>query len=203
MTDRRVIGTVGLPGSGKSEAAAVAEEADIPVVTMGDVIRQETEDRGLPPEDHGKVAQALREANGPEAIARQSIPMVEEYLEDNETVVVDGLRSGVEVDCFEEAFGDDFTLVSIEAPFEIRAARLAERGRDLTDGDRDALLEREQRELDFGMDEAMDRADIVLKNVDSLEAFRNRVRTVLSPGSELTGASATDVGEDDDGGKDR
>jgi dephospho-CoA kinase len=176
----RVIGTVGLPGSGKGEAAAVAERAGIPVVTMGDVVRRETRERGLQPEEHGGVARVLREEGGPDAIARRSLPMVEGHLEDNETVLVDGLRSGVEVDCFEEAFGDDFTLVSIEAPFEVRASRLAERGRDPTDEDRDALLEREQRELDFGMDEAMDRADIVINNTDSLESFRGRVRTVLN-----------------------
>jgi dephospho-CoA kinase len=175
----RVIGTVGLPGSGKGEAAAVAERAGIPVVTMGDVVRAETEERGLPPEEHGTVARALREENGPAAIAERSLPMVEAHLETNETVVVDGLRSGVEVDAFEERFGDDFTLVSVEAPFEVRAERLAERGRDLTDEDRDALLERERRELEFGMDEAMDRADVVINNTDSLEAFRRRVRRVL------------------------
>ena len=183
----RVVGTVGLPGSGKGEAAAVAERAGIPVVTMGDVVRKETEERGLPPEDHGKVARALREANGPEAIAEQSIPMVEARLEEHDTVVVDGLRSGVEVDAFEEAFDGDFTLVSIEAPFETRAARLSERGRDLTDESREALLEREQRELDFGMDEAMDRADHIIENTGSLKEYRERIRDVL--GIE-TGAEA-------------
>jgi dephospho-CoA kinase len=146
---------------------------------MGDVVRAETEARGLPPEEHGTVARALREEDGPAAIARRSLPMVKEHLNESETVVVDGLRSGVEVDAFEEAFGDDFTLVSVEAPFEVRAARLAERGRDLTDEDRDALLEREQRELEFGMDEAMSRADVVINNTDSLETFRTRVRRVL------------------------
>ncbi len=187
----RVIGTVGLPGSGKGEAAAVAERAGIPVVTMGDVVRAETEARGLPPEEHGSVARALREENGPAAIAERSLPMVREYLETNERCVVDGLRSGIEVDAFEEAFGDDFTLVSVEAPFEVRAERLAERGRDVTDEDRDALLEREQRELEFGMDEAMDRADVVINNTDSLEAFRRRVRRVLdvpAPETETEGS---------------
>ena len=197
MTEGRVIGTVGLPGSGKGEAATVAERAGIPVVTMGDVVRKETEERGLPPEDHGQVARALREANGPDAIAARSIPMVEAHLAEADRVVVDGLRSGVEVDRFEEAFGDGFTLVSIEAPFEVRAARLAERGRDLTDEDRDALLDREQRELDFGMDEAMDRADVVIENTDSLASFRERVQSVLdiSAPSETTadGREVTDT----------
>lgn len=194
MTEGRVIGTVGLPGSGKGEAAAVAERAGIPVVTMGDVVRKETEERGLPPEDHGQVARALREANGPDAIAARSIPMVEAHLAEADRVVVDGLRSGVEVDRFEEAFGDGFTLVSIEAPFEVRAARLAERGRDLTDEDRDALLDREQRELDFGMDEAMDRADVVIENTDSLASFRERVRSVLDiPAPSETTADGREV----------
>jgi dephospho-CoA kinase len=194
MTEGSVIGTVGLPGSGKGEAAAVAERADIPVVTMGDVVRKETEERGLPPEDHGQVARALREANGPDAIAARSIPMVEAHLAEADRVVVDGLRSGVEVDRFEEAFGDGFTLVSIEAPFEVRAARLAERGRDLTDEDRDALLDREQRELDFGMDEAMDRADVVIENTDSLASFRERVRSVLDiPDPSETPADGREV----------
>ncbi|WP_152042937.1 AAA family ATPase [Salinigranum salinum] len=191
--DRRVVGTVGLPGSGKGEAAAVAERADIPVVTMGDVVRKETEERGLPPEEHGTVARALRAEDGPEAIARRSIPMIERHLETSDTVVVDGLRSGVELDCFEEAFGDDFTLVSIEAPFETRATRLAERGRDLTDEDREALLAREQRELDFGMDEAMARADVVIENTTSLAAYRERIRTVLDVESESAEGDATET----------
>jgi len=52
-----VIGTVGLPGSGKGEAANVAESAGVPVVVMGDVIREECRDRGLDPaEHHGRMA---------------------------------------------------------------------------------------------------------------------------------------------------
>ena len=74
----RVIGTVGLAGSGKGEFATVAEELGVPAVTMGDVIRQACRDRGLDPaEHHGAVAQALREENGPTAIAEASLPHVE------------------------------------------------------------------------------------------------------------------------------
>jgi dephospho-CoA kinase len=52
-----VIGIVGLPGSGKSEAADVAAEMGVPVVTMGDVIRAACRERGLDPAtDHGTVA---------------------------------------------------------------------------------------------------------------------------------------------------
>ncbi|OLZ42256.1 hypothetical protein A6E15_15350 [Natrinema saccharevitans] len=176
-----VIGTVGLPGSGKGEAATVAREDGIPVVTMGDVVRQETADRGLDPaKDHGTVAQALREENGPAAIAERSLPMIEDRLETHETVLVDGIRSGTEVDVFEAAFGDAFTLVSIEAPFEVRAERIDERGRDADEADGgESLAARDERERGFGMDDAMDRADVVVENTDSLAAFHERIRSVI------------------------
>ncbi|TQQ82541.1 hypothetical protein EGH24_03545 [Halonotius terrestris] len=178
-----VLGTVGLPGSGKGEFAAVAREAGVPVVTMGDVIRQACRDRGLDPaEAHGEVAQALREENGPAAIAEESLPHIREHLADDgtDTVVVDGLRSMIEVEAFTDEFGDEFSIVSIEAPFELRAERLGERGRDGTDTDREQLKKREERELEFGMGDVMDTADYRIQNTDSLEAFRADARELLS-----------------------
>ena len=176
----RVIGTVGLAGSGKGEFANVAREADIPVVTMGDVIRAACRDRGLDPaEHHGRVATALREENGPAAIAEASLPHIEAALDGSETVVVDGIRSAVEVDTFERRFDEAFTLVSIEAPFETRAERVEERGRDTSDGDGDALRARDAREMGFGLGEAMERADVRIENTGTLGAFRARVEEVL------------------------
>ena len=180
----RVIGTVGLPGSGKSEAASVAEELGIPVVTMGDVIRQECRDRGLDPaEHHGEIAGALRKENGPDAIAQRSLPIIEAELEDAETVLVDGIRAGVEVERFEEAFGDAFTLISIEAPFEVRAERVQARDRDNTE-DGEGLRERDERERGFGMDAAIARADVSVENTATLEAFHEKIRAFLTDGVE-------------------
>ena len=178
-----VIGTVGLPGSGKGEAATVAEAAGIPVVVMGDVIRAECRRRGLDPaEHHGRIAQTLREEGGDDAIAVRTLPRIREAATESdrdETVLVDGLRSTVELDRFREAFGDDFTLVAIRAPFELRAERLGERGRDDSDSDLEALRERDEREIDLGLGATLERADVEIDNTDSLAAFRGRVREVL------------------------
>lgn len=181
-----VIGTVGLPGSGKSEAATVARAEGIPVVTMGDVIRAECRDRGLDPaEHHGRIAQALREENGPDAIAARSLPMIRAELEDTDTVLVDGIRSGVEVQRFEEAFGENFTLVEIHAPFELRKERVEERGRDKSESEGgESVAERDERERGFGMDEAIERADVRIENTDSLESFHETVRTLFREGPE-------------------
>jgi dephospho-CoA kinase len=184
----RIIGTVGLPGSGKGEAAEVAREEDIPVVTMGDIIREECRKRGLDPaEHHGRIAQALREEEGVTAIADRCVPAVRDAAADQEgeaVVLVDGLRSMVEVERFQEAFGEDFLLLSVEAPFDLRAERLGDRGREKTDTSREKLREREERELGFGMGEVMENADLVIENTDTLDAFRDQVRAVLEAGAD-------------------
>mgnify|MGYP002761363219 CR=1 FL=1 len=113
----RVIATVGLAGSGKGEFAAVAERADVPVVTMGDVIRAECRERGLDPaEHHGEVASALREERGPAAIAEASLPHVETALENADTVVVGDLVHDEGVDAVVETVNGakDATSASIE-----------------------------------------------------------------------------------------
>jgi dephospho-CoA kinase len=193
----KVIATVGLPGSGKGEAASVARDEGVPVVTMGDVVRDACRERGLDPsEHHGQVAKALREEEGRDAIAARTLPPVREHLADHDTVLVDGVRSDVEVDRFVSAFGDDFVLVSIEAPFELRAERLLERARDDSDLDREAIREREQRERGFGMAAAMDRADVRIENTGSLAAFREQVRRLLRDGPEAL--READVGGGDE-----
>jgi dephospho-CoA kinase len=180
----RIIGLVGLPGSGKSEAATVAEDAGVPVVTMGDVIRAVCRERDLELTEGtmGEVATDLREQGGDDAIADRSLPLIEDALGDADTVLVDGIRGQAEVDRFEAAFGDDFVLVSIDAPFETRLERIRERGRDPSADAREDLQTRDERERGYGMDRAMDDADLVVSNTDSLDAFHDRVRTLLTDG---------------------
>lgn len=197
----RVLGTVGLPGSGKGEAATVAREADIPVVTMGDVIRDACRDRGLDPaEHHGTVAKRLREEDGPTAIADRTVDRLRAV--DGDVVLVDGLRAPAELDTFRDAFGEAFTLVAVEAPFEVRADRAADRGRDDSDGDREAFREREEREKSFGLVEVMDRADVTVDNTGSLAAYHARIRELLSvdddhADGESRGADEASTGGDE------
>ena len=193
----RVIGIVGLPGSGKSEAAAVAREAGVPVVTMGDVIRRECRDRDLDPATyHGEVASALREEGGKGAIAERSLPIIEDALESADTVLVDGIRSDIEATRFEAAFGDAFTLVAIEAPFETRAERVDARGRDTPTSEGGESLEaRDERERGFGMGDAIADADVTIDNTDSLDTFYERVRALLGDGAgNATNATDADRG---------
>ena len=177
----RVVAIVGLPGSGKSEAATVAREAGLPVITMGDVIRSVATDRGLAVTESnlGHVATTLREEQGKAAVAEASLPMIEEAVETSDTVLVDGIRGIAEVEFFIDRFGEDLTLVAIDVPFATRLERIRDRGRDPTAEERADLKKRDKRELGYGMGEAIEQADITIENSGDLATFRDRIRELL------------------------
>lgn len=175
----RVIATVGMPGSGKSEAAEVAEEMGIPVVSMGDVIREEVKRRGLEPTDKnmGKVAVELREKEGMDAVAARCADVIRSVNSD--TVFVDGLRGWKEAERFMDEFGEDFYLIAIEVPFETRLERISDRGRSDDFTSEEELRERDQRELGYGLRKAMENADITVENTGTLDDFRAEMKNII------------------------
>ncbi len=102
--DKIVVGLAGMPGSGKSLVVETAREEGYAVVVMGDVVREETQKRGLDPtpKNIGKVMLELREKGGDSVIAEKCIPKIEQ--QESGKVIVDGLRSLSEVDAFQSAF---------------------------------------------------------------------------------------------------
>jgi len=186
----KVIAFVGMPGAGKSEAAAVAREMGLPVVVMGDVLRREVQNRGLPPTDEniGAVANQLRQEEGMDAIARRCIPEIGALKA--RIVVIDGIRGIAEVEAFRKAFGEDFVLVKIDAPFELRLDRLRRRMRSDDQGTAAWLQQRDGRELSWGMGQAIEAAALSVVNLDPIEKFRGEVRSILRKESIQTTVSA-------------
>lgn len=181
MVVMTVFATVGYPGSGKGEAARVATEEGIPVVTLGDVIRNECRSRGLPlTEDAlGIVATTLREHGGPAAIADRALPLVEATHRAYGTVLIDGIRGHAEVEYLQAALGNRLQLIAVDAPFDVRLERIVNRGRDPTATDAADLERRDRREEGYGMAEAFEAADVVVDNSDSLASYRQALRTHL------------------------
>ncbi len=73
----KIIGFVGLPGSGKGESSRLARQQGLTVLVMGDVIRQEAARQGLEATDVnlGRVGSALRAAEGTASpAARRPLP---------------------------------------------------------------------------------------------------------------------------------
>ena len=175
----KVIAVVGMPGSGKGEFSAIARDMGIPVVVMGDIIREEVKTRGLAPTDEsmGIVARALREMHGMAAIAHICIPVINRQQAG--VVLVDGVRGDAEVTMLSETF-PDFSLVSIETPLKTRFARLSERGRSDDLIHISELVARDERECSFGLGKAMELASVRIENTGTRMEFQDKVREYLT-----------------------
>lgn len=172
----KIIAFVGMPASGKGEAAEVASDMGYPVVNMGNVVREEVERLGLEPTDEnlGGTGTRLRQEEGLSAIARRCVPKLRAF--DADTAVVDGVRNIEEVHLFNEEFGDDFILINIDSSTKSRLQRIQMRGRsDDRLMDTEALRIRDERELGWGMSESIKNADMTIDNNGSLEEFRDKI----------------------------
>lgn len=162
---KMVIGVVGMPGAGKSLAIdGLREGCAASTVNMGDMVRAQVRARGLPlvPEELGKMAALLREERGPDAVALLTIEQVDALLPDHDLVIIDGIRSLHEVDTFRARW--PMPVVAVHAPPTTRHARLMQRGRE---DDRPTIahcMERDARELGFGIGAVIAMADAMLIN---------------------------------------
>lgn len=166
----------GMPGAGKEEMVAVAEDLGFQIRRMGDVVRSEAERNGIDPKDQGvgRFAHAERERYGYDIWARRIVPLVGEG-----NTIIDGCRGMSEVKVFREAFGDQVKIIAVHSSPAARFPRLVLRGRSDAPRDRDEFDERDRRELGWGLGETIALADIVLVNERSLEEFQEAAAVLL------------------------
>ena len=161
----KLVAVTGMPGAGKSTAAQALVAKGWKRVVMGDVIREETRRRGLVPDEKntGEVMKDLRRKMGEAAVAELCMQTIKEMKE--ERVVVDGIRSMVEVDVFRKAA--DVLLIAVHASRKRRIELLRERGRSDDPQVYDSFLRRDERELGVGIGNAVALADEMISNEHS------------------------------------
>jgi dephospho-CoA kinase len=164
-----------MPGSGKSLVVENVKAMGYDIVTMGDVVREQTRLRGLEPtpQNVGKVMLELRAEEGNYVIAKKCIPKIEEQTSNR--ILVDGLRSLFEADIFREHFAS-FTLVSVHAPPQVRFERLKLRGRSDDPQTYEVFHERDSRELGVGVGNVIAMSEKILVNDNSVEGFKALVK---------------------------
>jgi dephospho-CoA kinase len=175
----KVIGVVGMPASGKGEFSRIAQEMGIPVIVMGDMVRKVVQETGLEPTDtnFGATANRLRDERGRDAIAQLCVPEILHLS--GPLVLVDGIRGDAEVALFRRNF-PDFTLISIESSFKSRLQRIAVRARSDDFTTAAELRIRDERELGWGLGNALLDADIHLENEGTLADFSDTVQRLLA-----------------------
>ena len=178
MNGKHVVGVVGMPGSGKSAFDAVAEEMKFSIIIMGDIVREATVKRGLEPtsENIGKTMIRIRDEEGPAVVAKKCIPRIRDV--NARGVVIDGIRSLVEVEEFKRSF-PQFKVVHIHSSPEIRFQRISNRKRSDDPQSWEVFTERDCRELGVGIGSAIAMADYVIVNNGTLPQFKAKVKKFL------------------------
>jgi dephospho-CoA kinase len=172
----KILVTTGMPGSGKEEFLKICERRGAKIIRMGDIVRAKAKEFGLEPSDAsvGTLANEERKRYGMDIWAKRTIPYV-----GGDLVVIDGTRGPDEIRAFKRAFGDDLKVIAIHASTKTRFERLLARGRPDSPATRAEFDQRDRRELDWGLGEAIALADHMIINESSLQDLERDVDLLL------------------------
>jgi dephospho-CoA kinase len=175
---KRVIALSGMPGAGKGIASQAAKLLGFEVLVLGDVIREETERRGLEPtpQNVGAVMLEVRAKEGPAVVAKRLLPKIENCRSAN--VVVEGVRSLHELVELHRAY--EVVTVALHASPKTRFQRLLSRNRSDDPKNWETFYERDIRELDVGLGHVIALADIVLVNEGTITQLQSDFKEALA-----------------------
>jgi len=174
---KRVIAILGMPGAGKGVASEAAKRLGFEVLVLGDVIRRETERRGLEPtpENVGRVMLQVRKDEGPAVVAKRLVPEIE--ASNSQTVIVEGIRSEDEVRELRSRY--EVVTIGIYASPKTRFQRLLARGRSDDPKTWDTFYDRDNRELNVGLCRVIALADVLLSNEGTIDELQSSFEATL------------------------
>ncbi|NTU46598.1 AAA family ATPase [Candidatus Roizmanbacteria bacterium] len=127
---KSIIAIVGLPGSGKTEAADFFKAKKLPVISFGKIINDLVDNQGLAhtEEVHKKLREGLREQYGNQALAVMNKNKIEDALKNSKVLIIDGLRSWEEYIYLKQEFPEvKIKIISLFADKTLRYKRLSQR----------------------------------------------------------------------------
>jgi dephospho-CoA kinase len=204
----KVYGVTGLPGSGKSIISRLAKNEGVHIVSMGDVVRKEAEKQNCTSaaaavnlrKKYGNNVIAERCVDEIIKISRNRInnhtTTTKIYKGNNknnnpksshrkfkkveqDVYIIEGIRSPFEVNIFKKNFRN-FKIIAIHSNPEVRYNRLKRRKRADDSSDYKTFLERDRRELKFGIGNVVALADFMLINEGPIPIFKNNVRALIA-----------------------
>jgi dCMP deaminase len=177
-----ILGLAGPNGAGKGEVVRFLAERSFSTFSLSDVIRDELRAQGLEEtrERMIETGNAIRARMGPGGLALRLI----ERLPPDRNAAVDSIRHPAEVEVL-RGRSASFRLIWVDAPEEVRLARLRARGRGGDPASLEELRRLEAREL--GSDDPSAQqllavralADFTVVNDGSIEALQRRIQEVL------------------------
>lgn len=176
----RIIAIAGHPGAGKDTAAEYIETKGFTKISNSDYLREK-----LRAENRPTHRDSLHEFTKSERAKQGNAYPVNEIIEiiKTDTVLV-GLRNTEQVKALRERFKEDFTLIAVQAPLNIRYERAKIRNRD-GNVSLEQFVEEEMRERksDSGsheMDRVIELADFVVENDGSIDNLWSKLDAICS-----------------------
>jgi len=176
-----VLGLTGPNAAGKGEVARLLKAHGFRLHSLSDIIREEAESRGLPPEREHliRIGNDLRASGGAGVLAQAILPRLDARD------VVDSIRNPAEVEVLRSL--PEFLLIGVRAAVEIRFRRCVDRQRP---GDPATLKEFSQREAEENTDDVARQqlnatfalADRIVENDGDLEQLQRSVLALLDHG---------------------
>ena len=167
--DILIVALTGMPGAGKTTVANYLAQKGIPLLIMGDVVREAAQNEGLEPtsDNLAKLMIRLREKNGPEAIAHLIANKIKNMKkEDSEfgVVIVDGIRSMAEIQVLKDV--GNIKLLAIHGSIITRYSHIRERARSDVPSNIGEFDKRDRVEMGVGISDAIALADETISNND-------------------------------------
>ncbi|KYK33764.1 MAG: hypothetical protein AYK22_05995 [Thermoplasmatales archaeon SG8-52-3] len=157
------------------------QRKNIPVIRMGDMVWEEVKNRKLTLDENnvGTIANQMRKDYGMDIWAKRTIEKVLK-IEENDCIIIDGIRNIEEIDAFKKKLGKDFILIAITASDITRQKRFLKRGREDDSKDIQDLKDRDRRELNWGLDTVIASADIIIPNDEGIKEFKKEIMDLLN-----------------------
>jgi dephospho-CoA kinase len=167
--DILIVALTGMPGAGKTTVANYLAQKGIPLLIMGDVVREAAHNEGLEPtsDNLAKLMIELRKKNGPEAIAYLVANKIKNMKkEGNEfgVLIVDGIRSMAEIQVLKDV--GDIKLLAIHGSITTRYSHITERARSDVPSNIGEFDKRDRVEMGVGISDAIALADETISNND-------------------------------------
>lgn len=175
-----IIGVTGTYASGKDSVAEILQEMNFYHVSFSDLIREECKKRKLKltRDNLINLGNELREKYSASILARMALKKVA----DGENYVFTSIRNPFEVKKLEQR--EDFILVKVVAPENVRLKRLVERNREEDPKSLQEMREKEKKENTADpraqqLQKVAQMAPITLINDGTLEQLKNKVERLV------------------------
>jgi len=175
IKQKTIIAIVGLPGAGKTDAAAFFQRKNLVVISFGKTVNDYINQKKLPHSEkvHKKVREDLRIKYGKEAIALLNIDKVKKALINNSIIVIEGMRSWEEYLYLKKELPQvKLVIVCIYSEKHLRYKRISKRN-NLSENYGE---ERDINEIvGINMGPTIAYSDFVIKNNYSREEFHDKL----------------------------